>query len=168
MEHTRLVLRPSLVNAILPRYFQWLKRYTVASFVAYAVFFALDALGLFLINHRTLLWALVIVSVWMSFVSVKHLIIALHRTTYTFLDTHVTARSGILMTHRQSMPYNQIQKITNDASLWDRMTNASDITLHGIRGHDLLLRSIKNSEDVEERIYSVLRGKKESQKQDED
>ena len=58
------------------------------------------------------------------------------------------------------MPYKQIGKVQNESSMWDRLTNASDILLKSARHddeHDLLLRSIKNADEIEHKIYKLLK-----------
>lgn len=161
MPQLLLELQPNKLNAIGPTYMKWLIAFSLASITTY---YALTNLDLASVQSNSrLAAALILTTLLGSTLAIKPKLIHLHNTKYDFYDTHVNAQTGFFKKHRDSMPYKQISKLTNNENLWDRLTNASDITLHSSRpGEDqgLTLRSIKNSNEVEEQIYRLLKEKK--------
>ena len=157
-------VKPDLVNALVPVLARWLFRFSIAGLITYALFSAIANAGLLVIDQTRLIIAVVLIVIVFTFFSIKYRLIHLHATTYLFYETHVVVQLKLLSTRRHSMPYKQISKITNNSTLWDRISKASDMTLRSSRPdevHDLQLRSVKNSEEVEARIYRLLRDAKE-------
>jgi len=154
------VIKPDLTNALLPLFMKWMWRYAIGAVVTYALFSALLRLGAIAFSTGRLVFALIIVVLVFSFSSIKMQILILHNTRYLFYDAHVVEERKLLFTKRASMPYKQISKIINNSGIWDRVSGASNMVLRTARpddGQDFVLRSIKNSEDVEHRIYKLLK-----------
>ncbi len=160
MPELRFVIKPDVTNALAPTLFRWVFRYSVAAVVVYTLFYWLVRLGVFDLSLSRILFALGVIVVMFSFSSIKLQFLVLQNTRYVFYDTHVVEERKLLVTRRHSMPYKQISKIINNSSLWDRFTKASNMVLRTARhdeGQDMVLRSIKNSEDVEHKIYRLLK-----------
>ncbi|MFT4249880.1 MAG: PH domain-containing protein [Candidatus Woesearchaeota archaeon] len=156
MPKHHFTLKPSLINAAGPKFFRYLVAYSLASTTIY---YALTLTNL-IPSTPQLIIALALTTILVSIIVVKRRVIKLHYTQYEFYDTHVVEKSGIVRKKRHSMPYKQISKVQNESSLWDRLTNASNILLKSARHdseHDLLLRSIKNADEVEHNIYKLLK-----------
>lgn len=157
-------IKPDLVNALGPILARWFVRFSIGGIVAYFLFTTLSDFGYLAIARTPLIFAIVLIVLMLTVLSIKFHLIDLHATKYLFYDTHVAVEKKLLVTRRHSMPYKQISKITNNSSLWDRISRASDMTLRSARPddvHDVQLKSVKNSEDVEARIYRLLKQAKE-------
>ena len=158
MPQKQFTLKPDLINALLPTFTKNLFRYSIAGVATYYIIQALPSL--FVYEHTRLVTAIILVVLLFSFLSIKLAIIRLHRTTYTFYDTHVAQETGFITKQRDSIPYKQISKVINNTTLWDRLTNASNITLKSSRhadSHDLTLQSIKEANKIEHEIYKLLK-----------
>lgn len=160
MPKLHFVLKPDLTNALLPSFVRWVFRYAVAAAIVYGLFAFLVRLEVLAWSLGRLVFALAVIVVVFSASSIKLQFLVLQNTRYVFYDTHVVEERKLLVTRRQSMPYKQINKIVNNSGLWDRISKASNMTLRSSRPddtQDLRLRSIKNSEDVEHKIYKLLK-----------
>ncbi len=160
MPKLNFVIKPDITNALLPTFLRWVFRYTVGAVVVYFLFSFLARLGVMDILFGRLIFALIIVVFVLSLSSIKLQFLVLSNTRYLFYDTHVVEERKLLVTKRHSMPYKQISKIINNSTIWDRFSKASNMVLRTARpdeSQDLVLRSIKNSEDVEHKIYKLLK-----------
>lgn len=165
MPTKQFTLKPSALNATAPIFLKKLFKYSLAAIPIYYVVIWLSLN----INYQALLLSLICIVVLASALETKPALIHLHYTTYVFFDTHVLVKSGILSKQRNTMPYNHISRVVNNSSLWDRITNASDITLKSTKhdeNQDVTLKSVKNAEEVEHKIYALL--KKQDHKADRD
>ena len=84
----------------------------------------------------------------------------MHSTKYFFYDTHVVEQIKFIVTRRNSIPYRQINKISNKSSLWDRITRSGDIILQTNRASgvsDMVIKSVPDADEVEDRIYNLIR-----------
>lgn len=162
--------KPALFPAVLPHFLKWLWRYAVAGLIVYGLLYALDAIGVLRTHMPALLMAVALVVPLASFISIKHRLIRLHNTRYLFYDTHVVSEHRFITVTRHSVPYAQINKLTNNSSIWNRMTGVSDIILHTLRhgdAQDLVLRSVRDPDEVEHTIYDLLKRSRRSEPEDE-
>ena len=160
MPKLNFVIKPDITNALLPTFVRWMFRYTVGALVVYFLFSFFARLEVLDIALGRLVFALILVVVVFSLSSIKLQFLVLSNTRYLFYDTHVVEERKLFVTKRNSMPYKQISKIINNSTIWDRFSKASNMVLRTSRpddGQDLVLRSIKNSEDVEHKIYKLLK-----------
>ncbi len=154
------VLRPSLLNALLPSYAKHLFWciLIVGAFVIGSL--ALSAAGL---TKVTLAWGIpasilgaallaILPSAWKIFV--------LRNTRYVFYKTHLVSEFKFLTVKRRSVLYSSITNITAEITLWDRLCNAGDIVVHTGEDSepDLVLQFIPKPEEVEHRIYKLAHG----------
>ncbi len=156
MPKHQLTLKPHIPNAILPLYAKKLAIYALAATTVYAM----QAFIQTPLDNNKFLGALIATALIIPLLETKPRIIQLHNTKYHFYDTYVQQEKGILNKKKDGIPYKQISKIVNTTSLWDRLTNASDITLKSARhgeGHDLTLKSIQNADEIEQKIYKLLK-----------
>jgi uncharacterized membrane protein YdbT with pleckstrin-like domain len=165
----QFTIKPNLLNAAGPKFLKYLLAYSLASTTIY---YALQTIQpTFLAYTQTrLITTLTLLTIVISIIVVKRRIIKLHYTKYDFYDTHVVETTGIIGRKRNSIPYKQISKLTNNTNLWDRITNASDITLKSQKhddSHDLTLKSIKNADEIEHKIYKLLKLDPKEKKKDE-
>lgn len=147
----QFTIKPHAFDIIAPKFLRWLWRYGIAAIIVYFLAGFTDY------QTNELIVALVGVVLVASFLSIKHALIKVHTTKYSFYDTHVVEEQGVLIKKRNSMPYKQINKVINETNLWNRLSGASDIVLQSAHHHDLRLQSIKDADDVESRIYGLLR-----------
>lgn len=150
-------IKPDFLASIIPYYLHWVWRFSLAALLAYGIVRLLDELSILVVSETALRIALVIIVLLGSFVSSKHRMIKLHQTKYLFYDTHVVIQTKMLNVKKQSMPYYQISKVTNNSNLLQRITRVSDIILHRISGSDFVLKSVKHPDDIEHKIYKFLK-----------
>ncbi len=162
MEKPQFVIKPALLNALVPHYARWFWRFGIAAAIVYFIFIGLEQLGMVSVYHPALLISVIVVGFLGGFVMVKHRLIGLHNTRYSFYTSHVVRERRFITVKRHSLPYRSITKVENDSSVWDRMTGASDLILHTSHGDQkaLVLESVPDSDAVEHRIYALMRKEK--------
>jgi len=159
MEKPILVLKPSIPNGLIPIFLKHLFYSLIVGLVLFLVSYVLKWVGV--IDFPTSLWIFLI---WLAVLLLPtglHLI-RLANIKYYFFRTHVEYEYRLITIKKQSVPYSQIADITVKISLWDRLTNAGNITLHTAeeRAPSLVLFYIRDPEKVEKVIYKMLYGKR--------
>ena len=165
MPQKQFSVKPHYIHALAPRALFTAIKYLIATLTVYYIMqsaidvFALDIYAPYLVS------ALTVVGLLLLIIDIKPKLISLHFTEYTFYDTHVECKKGAFMKKKVSTPYNQISNVLSSTSIWDRMLNASDITLK-ISKHDekegIILYSVPDAGHVEHQIYRLLKKKTES------
>jgi membrane protein YdbS with pleckstrin-like domain len=151
-------VHPNLFHALFP---EWIKRFFIAVMAVIPVYLLiryLDMAGMYQTVHWRVVLVLVLFCLLFPGAKIKIKAILLHRTKYKFYDTHVVIERRIVHAKRHSVPYGQIVKITNDLTPWDRILNAADIILHTSDDRqEFVLKSIKDPDLIEEKIYRLLK-----------
>ena len=156
MEKPLLILKPSLVNAILPTFLRNLFYAFILVLILFGIAIVLETFNIVDYPNKVL-WLLGLLLV-ISIGSVLVKIINLFNTSYYFFKTHVSREFEFFTVKKQSAPYSQIVNISVDISIWDRVCNAGDITLHTAEdvAPDLILHFIKEPEKIERGIYNLI------------
>ncbi len=160
MPELQFTRKPYLFDAITPVLGHYLLRFGVGGVVSYLLFWLIRPF--YPVNMSALFWWLVGIVLFFSVLAIKARIITLSATRYMFYDTHIVREVRLVSVRKTSMPVKQIIKVTNHSSFWNRLTGASDIVLHVAhpeRTEDFVLSSIKNADDVEHKIYALIKKK---------
>ena len=158
MDKPLLVLKPGVVNALLPTLVKNLFIIGILS----GVYFLLGSIELINKSSTNMLFGLLcILLVYFTLRLVIKLII-LYNTKYFFFQTNVVREFELVIVRRHSTPYNQIVNITSHVSLWDRLCKAGDITLHTAEDRlpDLVLHYIDDPEKIEKDLYELIQKSK--------
>lgn len=157
MEKPLAVLKPDLVNALIPIFVRNFSASAVIVITLYAV------LKYFLEYSLQTIW-LVILLLLMSTLPLTVNIFVLKFTTYYFFSDRIVSQYKLLKVDKHSAPYHKIVNIKVDISIWDRICKAGDIVIHTAenRAADLTLKYIKNPEHVEKGIYNLIQRLKRS------
>ena len=156
MERPLAVLKPNLVNALIPIF--------VRNFVASIVIvFALFAVLQIMEYSLDIMW-LIIILILISTLPLTINIFILYFTTYYFFSDRVISQFKFIKIDKHSALYHKIVNIRVDISIWDRICKAGDIVIHTAenRAADLTLKYIKNPEKVEKGIYDLIQRLKRS------
>ncbi len=160
MSEPEIIIKPNMFAALLPDYLKYLFRFGISSVLAYWLLVFLIRAGIISINTKRLTVSLIIMSLLLPFIAIKPRIVRMHSTKYFFYDTHVVEQIKFIVTRRNSIPYRQINKISNKSSLWDRITRSGDIILQTNRASgvsDMVIKSVPDADEVEDRIYNLIR-----------
>ena len=154
-------IKPSLVNALVPIFI----KDVIYSILITAIFFftihILKAVNVTKFSTSTKLNILIFVLV--ALVLTTSRIIILTSTTYYFYNDHIKSEFKFIAIKSFAAPYSSIVNISSSISLWDRLCNASDITLHTAEDNkDLVLRYITNPKKIEKIIYQMIKKSKSS------
>ncbi len=160
MEEPKLKLKPDIVGGLIPHYLRWLWRFGVVAIIVY-------------FGYKLLLWylypgqeyellflklALIAIVIVASFIMIKHRIIRLHMTTYLFYENRFVHDYDLVMKKRKTVPYQQVRRVDHNQSLLQRTLNMADIVLVGAdQDSDFTLLAIKNPEEVEHKIYQLMK-----------
>jgi len=155
MEKPLLILKPSIINALVPTIIKNAVYSLVIVVVLYGVAMLFELGGYMLPNAIFLLivlWVVLIVG------SVAFKIIGLLATNYYFFRHHVQREYKLFVLKIHSIPYNQITNISTHISVWDRICRAGDIILYTAEdvGPNLILHYIKDPAKIERNIYDAL------------
>lgn len=162
MEKPLLVLKPSIINAIIPVSFKYLFRSFFFTLALYSTLILIKIFGFIEISARQLFRRSLAVLFIIWIVSLLIKMILLNSTKYYFFNSHILSEFKLIIIKRHSAPYSQIVEIKTNISLWDRLCKAGDIVLHTAedKNPNLVLSYIKNPQKIEEAIYNLVYSKK--------
>lgn len=164
-EKPLLILKPSIINALVPSIAKTLFYILVLSIVLYGFFWVIEE---FNVLNKDLfgiyLWLIFGLTILLSIPIVIKLII-LNNSQYFFYKTHVVSEFELFFVRRHSTPYHQIVNITSQVSLWDRLCKAGDVTLHTAEDRlpDLVLHYIQEPNKIESTLYEMIHQYKTTQ-----
>lgn len=158
MEKPLLILKPSIINALFPIF---LKNLFYSFIFVVAVYLINHALKYFNLIHYSDILTITILIVLMFVIPIIPLsynITKLTNTRYYFYRTHLLSETKILGIEKHSINYSQITNISTVISLWDRISNAGDITLHTGQEQtaSLMLSFIRDPHRIEKAIYHLI------------
>ncbi len=153
-----LVLKPSIWNGLFPL---WAKNLFYALPITIALGVIMFVLRFFAILEESLTFlsvSLIFLLLIISLTPLLFKILILYNTTYYFYHSHVTSEVELLNIRQHSVSYDQITDVSMHISLWDRLCNAGDITLHTGKEaeHPLVLHYIKNPKKIEHLLYKII------------
>jgi len=155
MKKRTLILKPSVVNGLVPITFRYFLYAVVVSVVLFLVENILKNFNLIEISFK---WWTVLIGLVILVLPSGSKLIKLRRTTYSFYTSHVESEFRFLTIKKHSVPYSQIVDMTLEISLWDRLTKAGNITLHTAeeKTPSLVLYYIRKPEQIEKIIYRMI------------
>jgi uncharacterized membrane protein YdbT with pleckstrin-like domain len=158
MEKPLLVLKPNIINALLPTFIRNLFYSFIAALVLFGVFLLLRLFNFIDYSTRLVIFFLIIFLLVVSIIPLLAKIVTLSITKYYFFRAHVVLESKLIKIKRESVPYHQIVNITIDISLWDRLCKAGDIILHTAKEEspDIILYYIKEPEKIESALHRLI------------
>ena len=157
MEEPILTLKPNMLNAIFPVILANLFYAALLSSLIYGMTYVFGRFNIIDIPGKFIIALVIFLSI-LIFPTCFYLLV-LNFTSYDFFPTRVSKEFNFLVLKKHSVPYNQITDIVTDITLWDRVSKAGNIVLHTAeeKSPNLVLRYIKEPEQVEEKIYSIIR-----------
>lgn len=157
-EEPILVLKPSILNALVPTILKTVFYLIILGSLFFGVFWLMQELNIFnngYFQKYTLVFAFI---AFLLIIPVLVKLLLLYNTHYVFYNKHVVVEFELFFVRRHSTPYHQIVNITSKISLWDRFCKAGDVTLHTAEDRlpDLVLHYIKEPEKVESILYKLI------------
>jgi hypothetical protein len=153
-----MVIRPVIMNAFFPIF---LKNFFFALIFSAILFGISLILEFFNITIMPVAWSIVVFLILALILAVIPLItkiFTLACTKYVFYETNVVKEFRFIILKRKSAIYQRITNVAVDIDLWDRLCGAGDITLHTDDDDpDIVLKYIKHPEEIEHKIYSLIR-----------
>jgi len=153
------VLKPDLMNSLVPEFFFSSFRAAVLTGLVYAVFFFF---GLFekldMAEYQKIIYPIVVVLV-LSLPQLLYRGFILMMTKYSFYNTHIVYDFSFIIIRKFSVPYHQITNVSLNITIWDRLTKSGNIVIHTADDTtpDLHLNYVSNPEVVERRIYELVK-----------
>jgi hypothetical protein len=162
MERPIAILKPSIVNALVPIFIKNLVVLSALLFAAYAILQFLD-------HPIYTTWTILeyqIHTAWLILVSILVIailpltvnILILHFTKYYFFRDRAISEFKFVIIKTHAVIYNRIADVKVKISLWDRLCKAGDVTLHTAENDvpDLTLKYIKNPRKVEQAVFNLI------------
>ena len=162
MERPLLVLKPNLLNSIVPTFSKNLFYSSMIMLILYGLLTLLEKLNIFELGVNKIFWGIILILLFSTLLFLIKVVI-LHYTTYSFFRIHVTREFKLFSVKKHSVPYTQITNISIDISIWDRMCKAGDITLNTAEdiAPNLILHYVKDPEKIENGIYKIISNNKQ-------
>lgn len=163
MENPILILKPSVINALVPVFLKKLFYFILILGFLLGGAWLLRYFDVIDPSTEDALIGLGILSLLFFLLPILFQFVFLYNTQYVFYETHVVSEFELMIVKRHTTPYHQIVNITSDVSIWDRLCNAGDLTMHTAEDRlpDLTLKFIKNPNEVEKKIYTLMQKQKE-------
>ena len=99
----------------------------------------------------------ILIMVVIAYIIVK--ILAWTSIKYTITESRVIVEKGLLLSKKNSMPFNTIQDVGRSQSILGKVFSVGTITLYSAYdGNDLQLKDISNPKKVENLIFENMRG----------
>jgi len=158
MEKPTLVLKPSIINALFPIFVRNLLYSLVLVVILYGVYYILRFFKLVPFSNAAVIGFFISLLLVIAILPLCYELIKLVNTTYYFYHTHVSAEFALLAIKKHSVNYSQITNISTDISIWDRLSNAGDITIHTGQEQtpSLILTYISSPRRIEKIIYHLI------------
>ena len=159
MDKPLLILKPNLINALLPSY---VKNYILSLVIVwtfYGLTFFLKTIGLIQNAMVWGMWGIFLWSALLTLIPLSVRIVILMNTKYYFYDTHMLSEFKLFSIKKKSAPYTLIRSITTEITLWDRMCNSGDIVIHTADDNqpNIVLKYLNDPERVEKGIYHLVK-----------
>lgn len=157
MEKPKFELKPSIPNAIIPLFLKNAVRALPLLFLVWLLAYGLSVFSS--IGFKTLFVWSILLYVLFILVSLLWRVFILRFTRYSFYADRVVREFRFIRITKQSTFYSRIASVNTIISLWDRLCNAGDITLHTAEDSspDLVLAFIPNPQQIEHKIYQLTK-----------
>lgn len=162
MEKPKLILKPSLINALTPMLVKNLVYALIVSIILFGISFSLISLNVLSWEVKQTLNYLIGFMIVIAIIPLIYKLLILSNTKYLFYETHVVSEYKLFGEKRSSIPFHQISNINVKITPWDRLCRAGDIILHAVEGKSLTLRFIRKPKEIEHNLYKILSGKKKN------
>jgi len=162
MEKELMVLKPNILNAIIPVFVKNLGYACILGGVAFGLYWLIFTFGTFDYPiNQVLQWFIFFLLIFPAIPAMLRLIV-LYNTKYIFFDTYIVSEFEFLRVKRHSTPYHQIVNIISKVSIWDRFCGTGDVTMHTAEDRlpDLTLFYVKNPDIIERKLYEMVRREK--------
>lgn len=158
MDKPIFILKPSIFNALFPLFMLNLWRTARFAIPIYLAAAALSLIGWLDTAIPLITTWLVIVLLIGAAIPLIYRLIILMNSRYRFYHTHVVAEFKFFIIKSQSVAYDKVTNVSVDISLWDRICNAGDVTLHTADDDtaDLTLQYVKDPQSVQDMIRHTV------------
>jgi len=158
MNKPLLVLKSSLLNALLPMLIKILSFSLIPVIILFGVAMLLKAFNVINYSTKYIIVILIILLFAISLIPMIIRSIILKNTSYYFFTNHVLSEFKFIKIHRVSVPYNQIANMTTSMSLWDRMCKTGNIIIHTSdeSAPNLVLYYMRKPAKIEDKIYDTM------------
>jgi uncharacterized membrane protein YdbT with pleckstrin-like domain len=153
------VLKPNITNALFPLFIRNFIYSILFCGVLFAVYTLLTWLKILSINLEWTIAFFIILAFLISLIPLTSKIVILLCTKYIFYEESLIHQFKFINIKKDSVIYSRITNINLDITLWDRVCKAGDLTIHTADDTmpDIVLKYIKNPEEVEHKIYSLIK-----------
>lgn len=162
MEKPLLVLRPKIIDAVLPTFLKNLIRALAIGGIVYAIAYVFTTLKVIQYPQQQINYFVISAIGVLCIVPVVVRLIILKNVRYYFHKALVMSEFELFKVDRHSVPYSQITHLGLKVTMWDRICNSGDITL--FTGHEqkpsLTLYFVHSPKKVEEFIYKLMHASK--------
>lgn len=158
MEEPLFVLKSDVFNAVLPAY---LRNFFYALLFLFPLLFLgmlLSLLHFIAYTVSALIMLYAVIGAVVAILPLIVMIVGYLNTSYYFYNDRVVREFRFIIIRQYSVIYAKINNIDVKISLWDRVCNAGDITLHTAADDEpnLVLKYIKSAEKVQFRIHELI------------
>ncbi len=162
MQKPKLILKPSLINALTPMLVRNLVYALVVAIILFGVALSLISLSVLSWEIKQTIYWLIGFTVVVAILPLIYKLLVLANTKYLFYETHVVSEYKLFGEKRSSVPFHHVSNINVKITPWDRLCRAGDIILHAVEGKSLTLRFIRKPKDIEHNLYKILSGAKKN------
>lgn len=159
VEEPLFILKPNIFNALVPIFAKNLFYSLIMGAIGLGLFWLLYEFGTVPYTMgQAFFWTVFFVLLFPAIPSLIKLFF-LHNTKYFFYKTRLVSEFELFSVKRSSAPYQQIVSVTSKVSIWDRICNAGDLTVHTAEDStpDITLLYIKDPHAIEAKIYDLMR-----------
>lgn len=162
MEKPLLVLKPNLLNALLPVFAKSLLRSSFITLILFSLFYFLSTIDIVEYPNESINYFLMSVLAIFSIGPFLIKIVILKNMKYYFYREYVMSEFELFRLDRHAVPYNQITHVGLDISVWDRLSHAGDIKIFAGQETEasLVLHYVSEPKKVENAIFRILHANK--------
>lgn len=149
--------KPNYVNALGPLMAKFTFYSFIITFVSHLIVEVLKNFEIIKPTFNTYIFDAIIFFSIIIFKILTEAVI-LFNTRYLFYRTHIKKEFEFITLKSNSVPYNQINSVHLDISLWDQISKSGDIKITSADDtqQDLILHYVKEPKKVEEKIYKIM------------
>lgn len=158
VHENKLTLKPSLLNALFPRFMRHLFWNGIFFLGLYLIYMVIDYFFDLGFNVEVILM-LIFFTIAFSFLKIFKDMIVMIATSYIFYPHSVEKKFDFFVQKSHSANYKHITDIHVEKSIWDRFCKVGDIVIHtsndsshGEGKGSLILKDIKNPEILQQQL----------------
>ncbi len=159
MQKPIYVLQPDHINSLIPEFVKSFIKSIILTLIIFSIVTVANVLEI--ADWRISRGQYFLIVLLLTIIPNIFVFFSLWITQYIFYKDHVVVEQRFIFVRRKSAPYNKITNISTEVSIWDRLCEAGDLTLHTAEdtSPDIKLRYVENPEEVEEMIYRLMKRK---------